>query len=83
MNIFFRRNVARSGKRSMTIYVETEVYNRIAKALAAIEPCPFAGRVTPDQIKIVLGEVADVWPMAILPTSEDGCDRVLNRHGFP
>ena len=55
----------------MAIYVDTELYNRAAKAIAALEPCPFAGVVTVDQIKIVLGEVADIWPAAIADDDDE------------
>ena len=34
----------------------------LADHLAHLEPCPFRGEVTEDQIKIALGEVGDVWP---------------------
>ena len=43
-------------------------YNELAvllAPLAKIEPCPFAGKVTPDQIKVVLGNVANIWPASI------------------
>lgn len=47
------------------IYVETELFDRVAVAIAALEPCPFAGRVTKDQIKMALASAADVWPVSI------------------
>ena len=31
----------------------------------ALDPCPFAGKVTADQVKIVLGNVANIWPASI------------------
>ena len=47
------------------IYIATARENRIAEAIAALEPCPFHGRITTDQIKIVLGEVGNIWPASI------------------
>lgn len=51
----------------MEVYLETSRLNQMAEAIAALEPCPFAGRVTADQIKLVLGEKGNVWPASILP----------------
>jgi len=47
------------------IYIATARENRIAEAIAALEPCPFHGCITSDQVKIVLGEVGDIWPESI------------------
>jgi hypothetical protein len=47
------------------IYIATARENRIAEAIAALEPCPFRGRITTDQVKIVLGEVGNIWPESI------------------
>ena len=47
------------------IYIATARENRIAEAIAALTPCPFHGRITPDQVKIVLGEVGNIWPESI------------------
>jgi pyrimidine deaminase RibD-like protein len=47
------------------IYIATSREDRIATAIAALEPCSFHGRITPDQIKIVLGEVGNIWPESI------------------
>jgi hypothetical protein len=47
------------------IYIATARENRIAEAIAALTPCPFHGRVTADQVKIVLGEVGNIWPASI------------------
>jgi hypothetical protein len=52
------------------IYVATARENRIAEAIAALTPCPFHGYITADQVKIVLGEVGDIWPASI------ECDRL-------
>jgi hypothetical protein len=59
------RNTARAGECEMPIYIEIGVYNRAAETLAALEPCPFAGKVTADQVKIALGELLDIWPASI------------------
>ena len=47
------------------IYIPTARENRIAEAIAALEPCPVHGRITTDQVKIVLGEVGNIWPAAV------------------
>jgi hypothetical protein len=47
------------------IYIATARANRIAEALAGLEPCPIHGRITTDQVKIVLGEVGNIWPASI------------------
>jgi hypothetical protein len=47
------------------IYIATARENRIAKAISALMPCPFHGRITADQVKIVLGEVGNIWPQSI------------------
>lgn len=47
------------------IYIATARENRIAETIAALTPCPFHGRITTDQVKIVLGEVGDIWPASI------------------
>jgi hypothetical protein len=49
----------------MAVYIENELFDRIASTIVALEPCEFVGRVTVDQIKIVLGEVGDIWPESI------------------
>lgn len=51
----------------MATYLKTETLNRAAEIIAALEPCPFAGVVTADQVKIALGEHLDVWPESIAP----------------
>ena len=49
----------------MEIYIADETYHRLVAALLTLEPCPVTGEVGPDQIKIALGEVADIWPESI------------------
>ena len=41
-------------------------FDSVAEAIARLEPCPFAGVVTADQVKEVLGVIGDVWPIGIL-----------------
>ena len=55
---------ATEGGISVAIVVETKLYNRVAEMIAALKSCPFAGRVTADQVKIALGEL-DIWPASI------------------
>lgn len=43
----------------------TDDWQKLVTELANIKPCPFAGRVTEDQIKIVLGEHGNIWPRSI------------------
>lgn len=47
------------------IYIATARENRIAEAIAALTPCPFHGYITADQVKMVLGEVGNIWPESI------------------
>ena len=46
-------------------YLKTETLRRGAELIAALEPCPFAGVVTVDQVKLALGEHLDIWPESI------------------
>ncbi len=45
------------------IYLDDERYARLVNALLNVQPCPFAGHVTADQIMMALGEVGNVWPI--------------------
>lgn len=45
----------------MEIYFADEHHARLVNALLNLQPCPFAGRVTADQITLALGE-AGIWP---------------------
>jgi hypothetical protein len=49
------------------IYLDYERYNKLIDALLNMKPCPFAGVVTADQIKLALGLGGDIWPATILP----------------
>jgi hypothetical protein len=46
-------------------FVPDELLFPAADAIAHLQPCPFAGRVTRDQVLMVLGELADVWPVSV------------------
>lgn len=48
-------------------FVPSENITRAAEAIADLKPCPFAGRVTPDQIIAALGEYGSIWPETIRP----------------
>jgi hypothetical protein len=37
-------------------------YDRLVHALVTMKECSFAGKVTADLVKMVLGEYADIWP---------------------
>jgi hypothetical protein len=62
--------MVRHGDVEMDFYLPTEKYNALAEALANLEPCPVRGVITADQIKIVLGERADIWPASIAADKE-------------
>jgi hypothetical protein len=47
------------------VYIGSERFERIAEAIAALEPCPFFGVLTADQVKMALGEHGDIWPDSI------------------
>jgi hypothetical protein len=48
-------------------YIDSVVYDRVVKELAELQPCPFAGVVTADQVKLALGERLNIWPASIAP----------------
>lgn len=45
--------------------VNTEPFRATAEAIACLRPCPIEGRVTADQVKVLLGELLDIWPASI------------------
>lgn len=52
----------------MAIFIETGSLDLGARMIAAaLKPCPFAGVVTADQVKLALGEYLDIWPDSIAP----------------
>lgn len=56
----------------MEVYIENTRLNQMAEAIAALEPCPFTGKVTADQIKLILGQRGNIWPLSILPDAIEG-----------
>lgn len=44
------------------IYLDDARHARLVDALLNVKPCPFAGKITADQITMILGEVGNVWP---------------------
>jgi hypothetical protein len=50
--------------------MKSDVLRAAAEAIANLYPCPFAGRVTAEQIKIELGERLGIWPWSIFA----GCE---------
>lgn len=66
----FRVNLYRScitnEVRMTEIYIERSRLHAIADAIAALEPCPFTGTITRDQIVLALGEHGNIWPVSLL-----------------
>ena len=58
------RGVGKSWRRSLR---KKDYGNIVGKMTAALQPCPFLGVVTADQVKIALGECLDIWPDLIAP----------------
>ncbi len=56
----------------MAIIIGTEKYRAGVQKIEELKPCPFAGKVTADQIKIALGEWLDIWPEFMAPKSDGG-----------
>lgn len=56
----------------MAHYIDTQKFHAVAEAIAALKPCAFAGVVTADQVKIALGEIADIWPASIESADDAG-----------
>jgi hypothetical protein len=57
----------------MTIptYIPKEQLIAAAEAIAALEPCPFAGAITRDQVLMAMGEHGDIWLASLLPHCVD------------
>jgi len=49
----------------MSTYTPDDLYMRLVKALVDPSPCPVTGKVTDNEIKIILGEIGDHWPESI------------------
>lgn len=47
-----------------------------AAAIAALEPCPFAGKVTTDQVLMAFGAYLNVWSQGVME------DVHVNRHSI-
>lgn len=48
-------------------YPDDATCARFVDAILNVEPCAWSGKVEKDQIKLVLGEVGEIWPSAIGP----------------
>jgi hypothetical protein len=46
-------------------------FNETAEAIACLEPCPFAGKVTVDQIKVVMVEIGGLMPASVADDPND------------
>ena len=60
------RNVARELESMATLF-DDGLYEHAMRTVADLKPCPFAGVVTADQVKLALGELLDIWPDSIAP----------------
>jgi hypothetical protein len=49
----------------MSTYKPDNQYSRLVRALVNPEPCPVTGMVTDNEIKVILGEIGDIWPESI------------------
>jgi hypothetical protein len=50
---------------AMSTYKSDSRYSRLVRALVNPEPCPVTGMVTDNEIKVILGEIGDIWPESI------------------
>lgn len=50
--------------------VDPELRGDLIEALIAIEPSPFSGEIDLSDVRLVLGEVGDVWPDAVRETPD-------------
>lgn len=48
------------------IFIKTEKFHGLVDALNAIEPCPVTGGYDRDAVAMVLAEVAEIYPCAII-----------------
>ena len=53
------------------LYIAPDRLNQIAHAIARAEPCGVTGEIGPDEIKIALGQHADIWPASLLNDAID------------
>ena len=61
------RSTALGGWEVMATYHKKKLYDRATQTIATLKPCPYAGVVTADQVKLALGEMLDIWPELIAP----------------
>jgi hypothetical protein len=54
----------------MEIYIEDDQYDRLVAALLTLQPSPVTGEVGPDEVKIALGEIGDIWPARVEAETE-------------
>lgn len=47
--------------------IDTQQFRVFAEAVARLEPSFGSGRIEPCQIKILCGEIMNVWPASIFP----------------
>lgn len=53
------------------LYIAPDRLNQIAHAIARAEPCAVTGEIGPCEIKMALGEFADIWPASLLNDAID------------
>ena len=58
-------------QRDIPTYYGQFAYDNLVDQILQLKPRPFAGKVTADQVKIVLGEVGDIWPVSIIGADDD------------
>ena len=51
----------------MDTFIQDNTYDRLVAALVTVEPSPYTGSVTHDEIIWVLAEVAGIFPARIQP----------------
>lgn len=56
---------------------DTIVVRKFANAVTCLEPCMMTGKIDPDQVKILMGEILDLWPMSIFAGSDETCEPKL------
>lgn len=47
--------------------IDTQQFRAFAEAVARLEPSVGSGRIEPCQIKVLCGEIMNVWPASIFP----------------
>ncbi len=54
----------------MATFFKKKLYDQVMHKVATVKACPYAGVVTADQVKIILGELLDIWPNSIADDDE-------------